>query len=132
MITVIDENNLPVKYVKCESGTEDMQCGIGQTWIKGIVCAQNDIKNESYEKRLEDQIKKNKRQEVVCSIEVVYNGIIYQGDELSQDRMSRNIVGMDDDDTIEWKAKDNSKVTLLKSDLKQILRLACIEQTKLW
>ena len=72
------------------------------------------------------------RQNLVDNIEVTYNDVVYQGDEKSQDRMSRAIVGMDDDDTIEWTAKDNSKVTLLKSDLKQILRLAGIEQTKVW
>ena len=72
------------------------------------------------------------RQEIVENIEVIYNDVVYQGDEKSQDRMSRAIVGMDDNDTIEWTAKDNSKVTLLRSDLKQILRLAGIEQTKVW
>lgn len=75
---------------------------------------------------------KNNRQNIVENIEVTYNNVVYQGDEKSQDRMSRAIVGMDDDDTIEWTAKDNSKVVLLRSDLKQILRLAGIEQTKVW
>ena len=75
---------------------------------------------------------KNNRQNIVENIEVIYNNVVYQGDEKSQERMSRAIVGMDDDDTIEWTAKDNSKVVLLRSDLKQILRLAGIEQTKVW
>lgn len=75
---------------------------------------------------------KNNRQNIVENIEVTYNNVVYQGDEKSQDRLSRAIVGMDDDDTIEWTAKDNSKVVLLRSDLKQILRLAGIEQTKVW
>ena len=86
------------------------------------------VENSDLEYRLL-QIKNN-RQIQVNNIEVEYNGKIYQGDETSQDRMSRAIVGMDDDDTIEWTAKDNSKVVLLRSDLKQILRLAGIEQTK--
>ena len=72
------------------------------------------------------------RQNIVDNIEVIYNEIIYQGDEKSQDRMSRAVVGMDDYDTIEWKAKDNSKVVLLRSELKQILKLSGIEQTKVW
>ncbi len=103
-------------------------------------CMSNVGKEETYEEvdffpslnfTYTDVLKYNKIN-LVASIEVLYNGTVYQGDEISQDRMSRAIVGMDDDDTIEWKAKDNSKVTLLKSDLKQILRLAGIEQTKLW
>lgn len=91
------------------------------------------------EKLIEDDFKsyneqnyKTIRQNIVDNIEVIYNEIIYQGDEKSQDRMSRAIVGMDDEDTIKWTAKDNSRVVLLRSDLKQILRLASIEQTKLW
>ena len=83
-------------------------------------------------KSYNEQNYKTIRQNIVDNIEVIYNEIIYQGDEKSQDRMSRAIVGMDDDDTIEWTAKDNSKVVLLRSDLKQILRLSGIEQTKVW
>ena len=83
-------------------------------------------------KSYNEQNYKTIRQNIVDNIEVIYNEIIYQGDEKSQDRMSRAVVGMDDDDTIEWTAKDNSKVTLLRSDLKQILRLSGIEQTKVW
>ena len=79
-----------------------------------------------------EQNYKTIRQNIVNNIEIIYNEIIYQGDEKSQDRMSRAIVGMDDEDTIEWTAKDNSKVVLLRSDLKQILRLSVVEQTKVW
>ena len=77
----------------------------------------------------------NKAQRItlVSNIEVIYNNIIYQGDEVSQDRMSRAINGLPDDIiTIDWKAKDNSSHILNKVDLKQILYLACQEQTKIW
>lgn len=89
------------------------------------------VKTERTDTYYLNQVRKQNMQMKIDSIEINYNGVVYQGDEKSQDRISRAIVGMDDDNTIEWKAKDNSKVTLLKSDLKQILRLAGIEQTKL-
>ena len=89
------------------------------------------VKTERTDTYYLNQARKQNMQMKINSIEINYNGVVYQGDEKSQDRISRAIVGMDDDDTIEWKAKDNSKVTLLKSDLKQILRLAGVEQTKL-
>ena len=89
-------------------------------------------KNERTDSSYLSYKRKLSKQNIVENIEVTYNDVVYQGDEKSQDRMSRAIVGMDDDDTIEWTTKDNSKVTLLRSDLKQILRLACIEQTKAW
>lgn len=72
-------------------------------------------------------------QALVKDIEVEYNGVIYQGDETSQDRMSRAINGLPDEvSTIYWKAKDNSALALNKLDLKKILYLAVQEQTKIW
>ena len=78
------------------------------------------------------QQEKEHRNNLVSSIEIVYDGVVYQGDEVSQGRMSRVISSMLDTDTIMWKAKDNSKVKLTKIDLTQILRLSTIEQTKVW
>lgn len=75
---------------------------------------------------------KSIRQNLVDNIEITYNEVVYQGDEISQDRMSRYINGINDIDIVLWIAKDNSKVSLTKEDLKQILRLAGIEQTKVW
>ena len=132
MITVIDKNNLPVKYVKCEAGAEDMQCGIDETWERGIISVQNNLQNEIYETRLQEQIKKTEIQELISKIEVEYNGKIYQGDESSQSRISKAINGLTDDSiTTEWKAKDNSWNVVTRIDLQQILFLACNEQTRI-
>jgi hypothetical protein len=76
---------------------------------------------------------KNNRQILVDKIEVTYKDIIYQGDEKSQDRMSRTVNGLPDDTTtIRWIAKDNSPQQLNKLDLKQILFLAGQAQTNIW
>ena len=78
------------------------------------------------------QIKSN-RTTLVENIEVEYNGVVYQGDETSQDRMSRAINGLPNDTTtISWKAKDNSSQELNRLDLKEILFLAGQEQTRIW
>lgn len=91
------------------------------------------IKTERVDNLYLNQVKKQNRQILVDNIEVTYNGIIYQGDETSQDRMSRSINGLPYDiTTIQWKAKDNSSQELTKLDLKQILYLAGQEQTKIW
>lgn len=77
--------------------------------------------------------KKENRHVLVDSIEVEYNGILYQGDEESQNRMSRAINGLPDDmTTISWKASDNSSQELTRVDLKEILFLAGQEQTRIW
>lgn len=77
--------------------------------------------------------KKELRTLLVSNIEVEYNGIVYQGDETSQDRISRVINGLPDDTTtISWKAKDNSSKELTRLDLKEILFLAVQEQARIW
>ena len=76
---------------------------------------------------------KAQRQEAVDNLEVTYEDIIYQGDEVSQGRMSRAILALPDDTTTTlWIAKDNTPVQLTKGDLSIILRLAGEAQTVLW
>lgn len=75
---------------------------------------------------------KANRKFLVSEIEVEYDGNIYQGDETSQDRMSRALNGLPDDGSIYWRTKDNSKVSLTKVDLRQILYLAGQKQTEIW
>ena len=75
---------------------------------------------------------KIKQCQLLADIEVTYDGVIYQGDETSQSRLSRAISSMADDVMIiKWKAKDNSISELNRVDLKQILFLAIQEQTRI-
>ena len=91
------------------------------------------VKTERTDEIYLKQISKANRTTLVENIEVEYNGTIYQGDETSQDRMSRAINGLPDDvTTISWKAKDNSSQELTRLDLKEILFLAGQEQTRIW
>lgn len=91
------------------------------------------IKTERNDAAYLSQVSKSNRTAAVENIEVEYNGIVYQGDEISQDRMSRAINGLPDDTTtISWKAKDNSSRELTRLDLKEILFLAGQEQTRIW
>ena len=91
------------------------------------------VKTERTDEIYLKQISKANRTTLVENIEVEYNGVVYQGDETSQDRMSRAINGLPDDvTTISWKAKDNSSQELNRLDLKEILFLAGQEQTRIW
>ena len=91
------------------------------------------VKTERTDEIYLKQISKTNRTTLVENIEVEYNGVVYQGDETSQDRMSRAINGLPDDvTTVSWKAKDNSSQELTRLDLKEILFLAGQEQTKIW
>ena len=76
---------------------------------------------------------KANRSEAVSNIEVTHNDVVYQGDEESQTRMSRAIIGLPDDvTTIPWTAKDNSPHELTRVDLTSILNLAGTAQTVIW
>lgn len=76
---------------------------------------------------------KSSRAEAVNDIEVTYNSVIYQGDETSQNRMTRSIIALPDDiTTIEWTAKDNTQHSLTRIDLATILALAGNAQAALW
>lgn len=75
---------------------------------------------------------KQARKELLENLVVEYMGVEYQADEVSQGRMARAITAMGDEDTIEWVAKDNSVKVLSKVELKELLRLCGVEQTKLW
>ena len=91
------------------------------------------VKTERTDEIYLKQISKANRTILVENIEVEYNGVVYQGDETSQDRLSRAINGLPDDTTtISWKAKDNSSQELTRLDLKEILFLAGQEQTRIW
>ena len=84
------------------------------------------------QKQAEYQSWKSERQNKVDNLEVIYNEVVYQGDELSQTRMARAVSVMDDSETTQWVAKDNSIQTLNKADLSAILKEAGIKQTLIW
>jgi len=76
---------------------------------------------------------KTQRNNAVVNIEVTYNGVIYQGDEDSQSRLSRAILALSDDTTTTpWVAKYNSIHQLNRVDLSAILTLGGAEQSRLW
>lgn len=75
---------------------------------------------------------KHQRDLNVSQITVTVAEMLFDGDEVSQNRMARAICAMDDLDTTSWTLADNSVVTVTKEQLKEALRLAGIAQTELW
>lgn len=86
------------------------------------------------EQHLKDTIEwKSQREKLVSSIEVSLDGVVFQGDEISQNRMSNAINGLPDESTtIDWVAKDNTVHQLNKANLKRLLFLAGTEQSEIW
>lgn len=80
---------------------------------------------------------KNVRAQAVSKIVVVVDGMTFDGDETSQERMARTITaavatGEDMSATTTWVLADNTVAQVTIRQLAQALRLAGEQQTELW
>lgn len=75
---------------------------------------------------------KSERANAVENITVEVDGMIFQGDEMSQLRIARAIIALEDGETITWVLADDTIVKVSKEQLKQVLRKAGEKQTELW
>lgn len=83
---------------------------------------------------IEEMIKaKTERADYVSKIVVEVDGMKFDGDETSQDRMARSVVALNDDsETVQWVLADNTIAQVTRVQLKQALRLAGEAQTAIW
>ena len=83
--------------------------------------------------RLRD-LAKQRRQAAVDAITVTVNGKVFDGDENSQTRMSRAIIGMQAAgvETITWTLADNTTTSATLLELTEALVLAGQRQSELW
>lgn len=88
---------------------------------------------------LEESIKEAKyiRSNTVSNITVVVDGMVFDGDEVSQERMARTITaaiatGESMSSSTTWVLHDNTIAKVSISQLAAALRLAGEEQTRLW
>jgi len=56
----------------------------------------------------------------------------WDGDEISQSRMSRAILSMNDTDSTLWIMADNTTATVTKANLTEALKLSGEAQTSMW
>lgn len=85
--------------------------------------------------RVEDTRKRDAyRAEMVAQIIVtVSSGRSFHGDEASQDRMTRAIsIANSESDTLQWKCYNSGWEAVTVGELREAVRLAGIEQTKIW
>lgn len=73
------------------------------------------------------------RQAKVDAITVSVDGLVFDGDEISQGRMARAVTAADVlADTIYWTLHDNSVVLVTAQQLKTACHLAGEAQTRIW
>lgn len=75
---------------------------------------------------------KLERAEYVSKIVVEVDGMQFDGDETSQDRMVRAAYALNDGETVQWVLADNAIAQVTKEQLRQALRLAGEAQTAIW
>lgn len=76
---------------------------------------------------------KAEREAAVAAIKVTTAaGRTFDGDEAAQSRMARALGAMDDADTTAWVLADNSVAQVGRMELREALRLAGAEMTRLW
>jgi len=76
---------------------------------------------------------KQERQAKVETITVEVDGMVFDGDEISQGRMARAVAASDAmTETTEWTLHDNSVATVTIRQLKAACRLAGEAQTAIW
>lgn len=82
---------------------------------------------------LQELIKaKEVRAEYVSKIVVEVDGLPFDGDETSQDRMARSIVALNEGETVQWVLANNVPTLVTKEQLRTALRLAGEAQTAIW
>lgn len=77
------------------------------------------------------------RAEAVAALTVEVDGMVFDGDEVAQERMARTVTaatatGASIDDTTTWVLHNNTVATVSIRQLAAALRLAGEEQTRLW
>lgn len=92
--------------------------------------------NTEKKQQLDRAVFKESRQLAVASIKVaVADGREFDGDEQSQQRMTRAIIGLQEEPAgtkIIWVLANNEITEVTKEVLQEALKLAGLEQTKLW
>ena len=75
---------------------------------------------------------KAEREEYVKRIVVEVDGMKFDGDEVSQDRMARSIIALDLGEKVQWVLADNTIAQVTRAQLREALRKAGTAQTAIW
>ena len=101
-----------------------------QTWVQTARAPEEVAAEELAQAKAE-------RAAAVSRITVTVDGMVFDGDEVAQERMARTITaavatGEDMSDTTTWVLADNTVAQVSMQQLAQALRLAGEKQTELW
>lgn len=75
---------------------------------------------------------KAEREDYVKRIVVEVDGMMFDGDEVSQDRMARSIIALDLGEKVQWVLADNTIKMVSRAQLREALRKSGEAQTAIW
>lgn len=99
--------------------------------IDGMWYRDYDVRSYTNEERLQ-KAKQDREMAVKAIVVSTSSGKSFDGNEDSQNRMTRAIVGMNAEDSINWVLADNSIAAVSKAELQEALYLAGQKQSELW
>lgn len=82
--------------------------------------------------RQNSELFKQERAKAVAAIVVEVDGLLFDGDEVSQGRMARAALVMNDEETTLWVQANNEPAQVTKAQLIEAIRLAGAAQTAVW
>lgn len=75
---------------------------------------------------------KAEREDYVKRIVVEVDGMMFDGDEVSQDRMARSIIALNLGEKVQWVLADNTIKMVTRAQLREALRKSGEAQTAIW
>jgi len=90
------------------------------------------VRQPNYISDYDQVVFKREREIAVSAITVEVDGLVYDGDELSQNRMVRATIALVGNETVPWTLADNTVVNVTQTELKKALTLAGTAQSQLW
>lgn len=75
---------------------------------------------------------KAEREDYVKRIVVEVDGMMFDGDEVSQDRMARSIIALNLGEKVQWVLADNTIAQVTRAQLREALRKSGTAQTAIW
>lgn len=109
----------------------------GKVYLVEVVSLSEEVINQRIETQQKQNLENAKAQRAAAVERIVVtvsSGKQFDGDEDSQNRMTRAIIALDSANvtTTQWKLADNSWVEVTIDELKQALQLAGAAQTAVW
>lgn len=101
-------------------------------WSQQITAAENQA---AADQRTRDQMRREREQQTDAILVTTSQGNVFQGDEISQTRMSHMLAAYAEempDATVNWIMADNSVVNITLAELDEALRLSVDAQNAIW